>query len=189
MKCKNCGKENLLQAKYCSSCGHAFSEEERQAAYGATVWGKLDKLKEAKSFVTLEAITSHPAFRVLFLAALIFIGIVTGTNKGSEMRPLDSSEYKVGYNRDRDEFYLFTEKDSVNVSVYLPGKPESIKVTAKREDEVIYTEEYAVTESPVLEKDSSVTYIVSGIYPEKEKEITILLYDPSVLNGTAGEGS
>ena len=182
MKCNNCGKENLLKAKYCSSCGFAFSDEERQAAYDSTVWGKLDKLKEAKGYLTFEAITSHPVFRVLFLAALIFVGIVTGTNKGSVMRPLESAEYTVGYNQERDEYYLFTEKDSVNVAVYLPGKPEGIKVTAEKDNEVIYTKEYAVNETPVLEKDPSVTYSVYGIYPDKEKEITILLYDPSVLD-------
>ena len=39
-----------------------------------------------------------------------------------------------------------------------------------------------MNETPVLEKDPSVTYSVYGIYPDKEKEITILLYDPSVLD-------
>ena len=181
MKCKNCGKENLLKAKYCSSCGHEFSEEERQAAYDSTVWGKLDKLKKVKSFATLEVITSHPVFRAVFLVALILIGVMTGTNRGSEMRPMESGEYTVGYNREKDEYYLFTEKESVNVSVYLPGKPEGIKVTAEKDGEVLYTKEYTVDEIPVLAKDPSVTYSVYGVYSDKDKEITILLYDPSVL--------
>ena len=73
MKCRNCGKENLLKAHYCHNCGHPFSDEERQAAYDSTIWGKLDKLKKMKEFITLEAITSHPVFRALFLALLIII--------------------------------------------------------------------------------------------------------------------
>ena len=180
MKCKNCGKENLIQAHYCVSCGHPFGEEERQAAYNDTIWGKLDQLKEAKEIVTLEAITSHPVFRVMFLALLIIIGILTNTNKGSVMRPLESEEYTVGYNQKLEEYYLFTEKDSVAVPLYLPGKPEKVRISADKEEENVFTREYALNESPVLTKDPSVVYTVYGVYEGKEEKITVLLYDPSV---------
>ncbi len=183
MKCKNCGKENLLKAQYCHGCGHPFTEEERQAAYDSTVWGKLDKLKKAKEFATLEAITSHPVFRVMFLALLIIVGVLTNTNKGSVMRPLESEEYTVGYNQKLEEYYLFTEKDSVAVPLYLPGKPEKVRISADKEEENIFTREYALGESPVLTKDPSVIYTVYGVYEGKEEKITILLYDGFLFRG------
>lgn len=120
MKCKNCGKENLIKAHYCYGCGHPFTEKERQSAYDSTLWGKLDKLKKAKQIVTLEAVTSHPVFRVLFLALLIIIGVLTGTNKGSVMRPLESDAYAVAYDRKQNEYYLFSEEEEVAVPLYLP---------------------------------------------------------------------
>ncbi len=181
MKCRNCGKENLLKAHYCHSCGNPFSEEERQAAYDSTFWGKLDKLKNLKEIVTLEAITSHPLFRVLFLVLLIIIGVLTNTNKGSVMRPLESKEYTVAYNQDLEEYYLFTEENSIAVSLYLPGKPEKVRISADKDNENVFIKEYDLGESPVLTKDPSVVYTVYGVYKEKEDKITVLLYDPSVL--------
>lgn len=181
MKCRNCGKENLLKAHYCHNCGHPFSDEERQAAYDSTIWGKLDKLKKMKEFITLEAITSHPVFRALFLALLIIIGVLTNTNKGDVMRPLESEEYTVTYNQKRKEYYLFTEEDSVAVPLYLPGKPEKIKISADKGNENVFTREYSLNESPVLTKDPSVVYTMYGIYEGKEEKIIVLLYDPSVL--------
>ncbi len=181
MKCKNCGKENLIKAQYCHNCGHPFTREERQSVYDSTVWSKLDKLKKAKEFITLETFTSHPVFRILFLALLILIGVLTNTNKGTVMRPLESDEYTVGYNQELEEYYLFTEKDSVAVPLYLPGKPEKVRISADKEDNHVFTREYNLSESPVLTKDSSVVYTVYGVYEGKEEKITVLLFDRSVL--------
>ena len=180
MKCKNCGSENLMCARYCENCGHPFTEEEREEAYGRTFFGKLDGIKKLKSFVTLEFITSNPIFRAAFLVLLVFIGIRTGTNRGSEIRPLESESYTVGYNKETDEYYLFTDLDEVDVSLYLPGKPQGIRVSADREDANIYTKEYATDEVPVLVRDPSVVYTVYGIYEKGEDSITVLLYDSSV---------
>ncbi len=75
----------------------------------------------------------------------------------------------------------FTEQDSVAVPLYLPGKPEKVRISADKEDENVYTKEYGVSESPVLEKGPSVVYTVYGVYEGKEEKITVLLYDPSVM--------
>ena len=70
MKCKNCGKENLIKAQYCQDCGQPFTDQERQTAYDQTFWGKLDKLKKAKEIVedtkslprtVLTVIDEHPS--------------------------------------------------------------------------------------------------------------------------------
>ena len=180
MKCRNCGRENLMCAHYCESCGDSFSEEEREESYGRTFFGRLDSIKELKSYVTLEFITSNPVFRIVFLVLLIAVGVLTGTNRGSEMRPLESESYTVGYNKETHEYYLFTDLDEVDVSLYLPGHPEGIRVSADRGDTNIYTEDYGTDEVPVLVKDPSVVYTVYGIYENKDDKITVILYDPSV---------
>ena len=68
----------------------------------------------------------------------------------------------------------------MDVSLYLPGKPQGIRVSADREDANIYTKEYATDEVPVLVRDPSVVYTVYGIYEKGEDSITVLLYDSSV---------
>lgn len=182
MKCKNCGKENLIRAQYCQDCGQPFTDQERQTAYDQTFWGKLDKLKKAKEIVTLEAVTSHPIFRALFLALLVFVGVITGNNKGTVMRPLESENYTVAYNQEKDEYYLFTELDSVPVPLYLPGVPKGVRISAESENGDVDTKEYTVSENPVLARDSSVVYTIYGVYEDTEEMIRVLIYDPSVLN-------
>ena len=70
---------------------------------------------------------------------------------------------------------------SVAVPLYLPGKPEKIKISADKGNENVFTREYSLNESPVLTKDPSVVYTMYGIYEGKEEKIIVLLYDPSVL--------
>ena len=92
MKCTKCGQENLLKAQFCSSCGYRFSDEERQAAYDATVWGKLDKISEAKDWITLNKITGNKFFRIAVLVLIILWGIMSGGNRGDKMMILESDD-------------------------------------------------------------------------------------------------
>ena len=72
MICSKCGTNNLIRADYCSSCGHAFTEQEKADAYRETIYGKLDRLEEAQSWLTLKKITGNLFFRIAVLA-LIFV--------------------------------------------------------------------------------------------------------------------
>ena len=46
MLCKKCNTENLLKADYCQSCGNIFTQEEKDAAYEKTIFGKYEKVEE-----------------------------------------------------------------------------------------------------------------------------------------------
>ena len=176
MKCSNCGKENLLSAKYCAGCGSPFTDEERQAAYDKTFYGKLDKIKEAKSWISLNKITSNIVFRILFLAAIIALGILGGNNRGTEMTVLESSQYRVYYNEDTRDYFLATDMDSVSVELYLPGKPEGLTVmTLNSESEMIAEDSYNIGDRIVLPRDPDKMYIIEGDYEDTTREIRMMI--------------
>ena len=182
MKCTKCGHENLLKAQYCSSCGYRFSDEERQAAYDATVWGKLDKISEAKDWITLNKITGNKFFRIAVLALIILWGIMSGGNRGDRMMILESDDYAVRYNSNQNEYYVFTDKDEVDLNLYIPGTPQGISVSSETLDgSSIDQEEYEIGERITLIKSDGILYRVTGEYEKNEKELDLIVYDMSLL--------
>lgn len=191
MKCANCRKENLITAKYCSSCGNGFSEKERQDAWDGTVWGKLDKLKEAKEWITLEKITGSKIFKAALLVLIILWGLMSGGNKGDRMLILESSDYTVRYNSKLDEYYVFTDKNEVDLDLYLPGKPQGIIVTSNTleinvtsstlEGAELDRREYEIGEKITLTRSDDVIYHIEGVYEKSEKYINLIVYDSALL--------
>ena len=182
MKCEKCGHENLLKAQYCSSCGNRFTDEERQAAFDETIYGKFDKLIEVKEWITLSKITDNKFFRIAVLVMIIIAGLLTGGNKGSSMMILESDDYTVRYNSNLEEYYVFTDKNEVDVDLYLPGKPEGLVVTGMTLDgKVLDQKEYALGDKVTLIKSDNVLYHVSGEYEKAEKSIDLIVYDLAVL--------
>ncbi len=177
MICTKCGKDNLIKANYCAQCGHAFSRQEKEAAYNQTIYGKLDRFDEVKSWVTLKKITGNFFVRLLVLACIAAIGFLTHTNRGTEMKLLESNEYAIDWNSSRNEYYLYSDLDQVHLKLYLPGKPESIGVDVlDAEGNVISSETYSTDTEPVLEKNGS-SYRISGIYEEGGTSILASVYD------------
>ena len=126
MKCAVCGNEqNRLKAHYCKACGSPFSDQERKDAYGRTIYGKIDKILEAKSWATLSKITGNIFFRIavlLILGALVFMNVRAN---GSALAIKNGEGYSLAYSKQTDEYYVLTDRKSVSISVYLPRKTES----------------------------------------------------------------
>ena len=182
MKCAECGKENLVTAKYCSSCGNEFSEKERQAAWDETVWGKLEKLKEAKEWLTLEKITGNKIFRIALLVLIVLWGVMSGGNRGNRMLILESSEYTVRYNSELDEYYVFTDRNEVDLDLYLPGKPQGITVTSSTlEGAPLDRKDYEIGDKITLSRSDEVLYHIEGVYEKSEKDIDLIVYDSALL--------
>lgn len=176
MKCKYCGKENVVQASYCVHCGKAFPEEEKKEAFAKTVWGKLQKLHELRVIADLSVITGNRIFRALFLLGLLLLGFLFSNNQGSQLRLLESPDYRLAYNDTAKEYYLFSDQEEIVLQLYLPGKPEGIRVYSLNEaGEVLQTEELSITEAPVLERESS-SYRISGVYSDKEESLQLRIY-------------
>lgn len=129
MVCTVCGsRDNRLKANYCKKCGKAFSDEERKEAYEKTVYGKIDKVLEAKEWLTFSKVTGNIFFRIavlLILGAVLFINIRAN---GSKLSIQNSDEYSLAYNEETNEYYVLTDRDSIQLSVYLPKKTESCVV-------------------------------------------------------------
>lgn len=181
MICSKCGKDNLIRANYCAGCGHPFTEAEKKQAYNQTIYGKIDRLKELKGWVTLSKFTGNFFVRLLVLAGIAWIGFFSHSNQGTEMKLLESSEYVIDWNTAKQEYYLYTNLDQVHLRLYLPGKPEGIRVTELDEDgKEVRSEEYDVNTEPVLVKETPF-YRISGLYEdEKELQIQACVYDSSL---------
>ncbi len=176
MKCMHCGTENVVQASYCTHCGKAFTEEEKKKAFDQTFWGKLQKLQEVKSILDLSFITDHWLFRTIFLIGLLAAGLLLSNNQGSQMKLLESPDYRLAYNETEKEFYLFSDLDEVVLQLYLPGKPEGVKVSSLDETgKVLETRDYSIDEAPVLKTDSPYCQI-SGVYEDREDSLRLRLY-------------
>lgn len=177
MICPACGKDNLIKADYCASCGHAFTEQEKAEAYSRTIYGKLDRFEEARSWLTLKKITGNLVFRIAVLACIALAGILSHTNQGTEMKLLESEEYVIDWNKERNEYYLYSDLDEVHLKLYLPGQPEAVGVTELDEEgKELHTEVYSVEDLPVLRKDTAF-YRISGIYGNGETQILAGVYD------------
>ena len=126
MNCHTCGLEDkYVQSNFCEGCGKAFSDEERKEAYGRTVYGKIDKLLEAKEWITLSKITGNIFVRIAILLVLAAVVIVNVTVNGSKLAIQNGDDYSLAYNKQTDEYYVLTEKESVQLSLYLPKKAAS----------------------------------------------------------------
>ena len=98
MKCVSCGSENQIKADYCKFCGEKFSEDTKKAAYGKTVYGRIDRFLEMKSWITLGKITGNPIVRILIILLLAVLVFVNIRANGSSLTIKDKSDYDLAYN-------------------------------------------------------------------------------------------
>lgn len=173
MRCQNCQQENIRQAQYCAACGTAFSDEQREAAYADTVYGKIEKLESIKSWLTLEAITSHPVFRVLLIVAILAVGLLLGRPHGNRMTILESDAYTVSQHRESGDYYLLTDKAEVGVSLYLPKKAETLTLKKTDGEQVLSETTFTAEEGVALQADDTACYRIEANYGGKTESITV----------------
>ena len=128
MKCKNCNAKNLYKAHYCQKCGYAFTEENRKEAYSQTIFGFFDKIEEMYKKIKLDHITGSMYFKVLSILFVLAIGVFNVLSNGNTFKVLDSEQYDVQYNTKTEEYYLISEEDMIQVSLYLPKETKMICV-------------------------------------------------------------
>lgn len=155
MICPNCSRDNISSANFCRYCGHSFSEDDRQAAYESSVYGKLDKAKKAKDIVTLSVITDSLWFRILTIALILALGIWLRTSGVHGFRLESSDDYEIQYLEETDTYYLIAEEDTVPLRLIVPYGTKSLKVKELDEEE-------DVVSSDSFDLDEGVTLAVSG---------------------------
>ena len=177
MICNQCGKDNITRAKYCIGCGAEFPEEQREQAYNKTVFGKIEKLEKLKGFVTLEAVTGHPVFRVAVLVLILVAGILLGRPHGNYLTILESEAYQVQQETQSGEYYVLTESDSLVLELYFPRKVEAVTVRQYRGEALVSEQDFSADEAIQVEKSHERRYVVQADYGEDTESIILYVVD------------
>jgi hypothetical protein len=159
MICNACGHNNITKANYCENCGAAFTDEQRQKAYDKTVYGKIEKLEKIKGYLTIEAITSHPVFRIAVLVVILVVGLLVGRPHGNAMTILKNDAYSVAQNSQTGEYYLLTDREQVQVDLYFPKKTEQLTVTRGDQTDTL---DLTANQAPVLTADAQSAYTLTA---------------------------
>ena len=178
MRCRNCGRENLLRANYCAECGAPFAQEQRDAAYSRTVYAKLDWLDDAWQTLKLDKITGNLFFRIAVLALIVLVGWSNIRDHGAtDFSVLDGEDYEVQYNAAAQEFYILSQEDTVTVSLYVPGKAEDLQVDCLNiAGEVLESVQYEVGVDIALENRQRAHYRITALYEDESRTITVYTY-------------
>ncbi len=175
MKCSKCGNENIIKACFCSDCANEFTEKERQDAFNKTIYGKIAKLEKAKEIISLEVITSNPIFRIAVLVIILICGILVGRPHGNELTILKNNNYSVSQNTENGDFYLLTEKDEVNIGLYLPKEYKALTLTKFQGEEVVFKSEILEGNAITVESSTDYFYTVKADYEKDSDEIKIFV--------------
>ena len=173
MICKNCGYKNITKAIYCENCASPFSDEERDIAYNKTVYGKISKLETLKGYVTLEAFTSHPVFRIAVLLIILVFGLLLGRPNGKYMTILQNDQYTVSQNSENGEYYILTEKSEIGVGLYLPKKAEGLKLQKTDGETIEYETAFSDGEEIVLQAEEDSYYLIEANYGSSAESIKV----------------
>ncbi len=128
MKCKRCQTDNLTIARYCCNCGKPFTEEEREAAYAETPFGKLDKARKLKSILTLDIITGSLWYKVLILAAILALGIYLRISGVKPFRLEASEDYELKYLKSAQTYYVITDAEKADLRLVVPKGTDQLIV-------------------------------------------------------------
>ena len=115
LKCPKCNTKNIVKASYCKECNYEFTEEEQDAAYKKTIFGKLEKIEEWYNHLTLSTITDHIAFKIISILIVLGVGIFYFFTRGIDTKILNRNYYDVYYNEKESEYYLVTDDNIVYV--------------------------------------------------------------------------
>ena len=183
MICSKCNTKNIVKAKYCKKCKKEFSDEEREKAYNKTIWHKLEKIEEWYNHLTLETITGHILFKIGSLLIVLGIGIYYWLTIGINTCLLQSKDYDVYHNKEKNEYYLLLkeEKDNVDLNLYVPNRVKELSIKhynleGKEKDNLSYEEGKELS----LKAFDDDYYILTSKYSKKEKdEFKIIVYRKS----------
>lgn len=158
MKCSQCGMENIVQAKFCRGCGHAFSSEEQEVAYQKTIFGKLDAIEAWWNRLSLKVVTEHMLFRILVIVGILGYGVYMFYQNGAQLRILESDAYRIQYNEDSKEYYLLTEMDEVALNMYIPFQADIIMIEQVKDGVVLDQQKYLDVEDIRLQSQLDCGY-------------------------------
>ena len=163
MICKECGTKNRIKANYCMHCGHQFTDQQREYAYSKTIFGWIEKIENIWSILTLDKITGSSLFKIISLVIIFLVGSYSVYKNGTQFRPLEHENYEIQYNQKVNEYYLISDLDSFEVSLYLPKTTDELTVLQLNEyNELICEEQYLLSDEIVLNNQEEILYQIEA---------------------------
>ena len=82
---------------------------------------------------------------------------------GTQFRPLEHENYEIQYNQKVNEYYLISDLDSFEVSLYLPKTTDELTVLQLNENnELICEEQYLLSDEIVLNNQEEILYQIEA---------------------------
>ena len=172
MNCTRCKKKNVTQAKYCYSCGHEFTKEEKQLALKKDFAPRLYRRKQFYDKWTLNTLRDKWYMRVLLLLLSVGGGILLFTLNGNHMKILKSDQYNIKLLRTTKEYYLYTPYDETNLNLYFPHNPKIIYVDCYNNNkEKLSSNQYTNSKEVVISTTDNYDYC--KIYIDKKNQVIL----------------
>lgn len=171
MVCTVCGnRDNRLKANYCKKCGKAFSDAERKEAYEETIYGKIDKFLDTKGWLTFSKITGNIFVRIIVLLILGFLLLLNIQANGSKLSIRNSNEYSLAYNKETDEYYVLTDQESIQLSVYLPKKTDSCVIRSYENGVLLDTLQVTENQPVTVQSTEDGYFVLKAVYENGSQE-------------------
>ncbi len=143
MYCENCQSPLAYGAKYCNTCGEKVPHGVFDAAYGKTVWAKLDKVKDGYDTFFLKKITGSVAFKIVSLLAVLVYFFFSMYGNLTGIRLKENDAYTITQNKTTDEYYIYPTQAEANLELFVPVGTDTILFTAMKDEIMAEKKEFS----------------------------------------------
>lgn len=155
IKCTSCSTKNIDEAKFCRKCGKEFTKEEKEKTKKGIIVSVLSFWDNLMDKISLDFIKSNKIFRIIVLVVIIGFGIFNIVQNGLNMKINKSENYKIQYNNENNEYYIISQAEQTNLSLYVPSR--SKKTILK-----LYDENNKVIEEVTIEEGKQIVVEDTG---------------------------
>ena len=179
MKCIKCKTDNVHNANFCMKCAYEFSEKEQEAAEKWTFIGIIKRFEKFKEKVTFGWLFDHLAFKIGSILGVLCIGIGFMLTNGTSFTIAESDNYIANYNKKLNEYYLYSEKDKTELSLYIPKEVDKLNVKHYDENNIVISDlNYKISDTIVLYSNGNEDYyILEANYSDsKSDKLKLFIY-------------
>ena len=172
--CKECHKENIIDAKYCIKCGNKFTDKEIKKAQRFTFVWFLKIIDKIKSIINLSIITGNKVFRVFLIFIVLFIGGLNFYTNGNKLKLVKSDNYIIkSY---KDTYYIILNEEKTIVDLYVPSKTKYLEIELIDNNTSTTKEKIELDKKvELLSNDEDSYYLISGIKDKSKDTLKVKL--------------
>lgn len=130
----------------------------------------VDNLLELKAWLTLDKITGNIPMRILVILILGGLVVFNILRNGSDLTIKQAGKYTVAYQEAADEYYVLTNFEEVNLSIYVPRGVDRLEL--ERFENGVLEEEKIIEKGDEVRVERTETgyYTLSARYTDGEIE-------------------